>query len=198
MTVITPSVRRVWANGRWEILITAVVCCVVFAIGVTIYAHSQPGPFDPLQYPSAPQTVLGETEQVTVGGAMSSVVVLRYNGRDPVEFRVTASKCNNSSEAVRKRSHRYYSSVSPRGSDIVDVDSFTLMIPGCTTRTIADPFVNVVPKTVLDRAVELSRSGGGNVTLWQLKGEEVPLDGNGNSGVSAFWQTDTFGIRIVP
>mgnify|MGYP006921383510 CR=1 FL=1 len=175
--------RDLWVANRYTILITALAMSILFAVGVGLYFRGQPEPWAPLSYQSAPQTVLGPREAVSVGGARSTLVVLRWDGHRPPTFETTGSKCNNWPKTIVKHTVRNYRTVSPVGSVVDDGDSIVDMLPGCVTRTEADPYVNVVPQMVLDRAQVLSARSGERLTLWQFRGVETPIDGNGNPGV---------------
>lgn len=191
--------RALWAVNRWTILLTALVMSVLFAAGVAVWAQTRPEPWAPLSYQTAPQTVLGTPELVTVNGIESTVVVLDWSDADgshPPSFKATGAKCNNETVTIRKRTERSYSSIAPVGSVIEDGSSFVDTLPGCTTRTAENPWVNVVPQAVLDRAATLSARGDNPVTLWQFRGEDTPVAADGSEGVPAFWRTDTFAIRI--
>lgn len=39
---------------------------------------------------------------------------------------------------------------------------------------------------------------GRRVSVWQIQGEEVPVDSDGRKGVGRLWQSENFAIEVDP
>lgn len=177
------------AHGRWLhrmvwVAAVALVLNLIFAGWVVL----RPEVYNPLgDYPV--QVVGLPHESVPLNGSATVVYpTLRVVGDAWPDVPVDAVKCAN--EQTNVKGQTSWREVVPPGFIAQASAGYSERTVGCTKFHYQDR----VPDDVRARVVEQVR-GGTNVTLWQIGGEEIPLDDAGRPGASRVWESENFAIE---
>jgi hypothetical protein len=110
------------------------------------------------------------------------------------DVRMSWTRCLNSDEPVQVLINAHWGTVTPRGTNIVTaLDSPLTREPGCHDLSYSLD----VPDEVVERTKELEKETGRTV-VWQIKGSDTPIDGNGSRGAIKYWEIDPLVVNVSP
>ena len=103
---------------------------------------------------------------------------------------VEGTKCNATDQSVTVRGKNHWVSVDPNGSVSSYKFGQSILLPGCTRTTFANP----MPPEVVDRVNRLCTVSHRCATVWRVAGETTPVDSHGVEGRERVWLSGNFTI----
>lgn len=170
------SVQRSAKTVRLSIVVLGVTLLVLAA--AILYAELRtPARWDPLgDYPIQPVTS-------TIDGIDGPATTV--NGL----VRVSAIKCNDTSDTIRVEGSASWQAMDPPGTSIQTGTGEATRSPGCESFAYSNP----IPPDVRE-VIEAQHNAGIARPVWRIRGIETPVRGNGEEGVPARWVTENFTV----
>lgn len=175
------------------LVIALVAVTLGFGVLLAVYfADRSDEPWSPLaKYPV--QEVLNE------GGAVLPVDAQVQVGQQVVKIpantvAIVARKCNASTESFTVKGESRWQLLSPAGlGRFENAPGQRSVAPReCVVKTPTDPYLNLVPQEVLDRAATICVITQ-HPTTWNINGEDTPHSGD-KTGTPQLWRTEPFQI----
>jgi hypothetical protein len=193
-----PDVVRLVSHQR-RLLRGLVIALIAVTIGfgtmLAVYYTDHTTQWSPLAvYPT--QQVLNRAhlvEPVATAVTISGQVV--HIPADTVA--VIARKCNRSGDGFVITGRSRWQLLAPSGlGRVANARGQRIVAPHeCVVKTPTDPYLNVVPKDVLDRAAALCTLTR-HASTWNINGEDTPQRED-DVGVSRLWHTEPFQIACA-